>query len=218
MDATGQVIVILKVLFHVGPVAVYFVALGLVNSQSTPKLVNARTDFLALTVVFCPLLFWPVPALIQGGLVWVVLGGAALFLPAFYAFSRRLDCDWVVYNVSDYRARRLLDRAVRDLRWRYTWEDNVLRVENHDLSLRLSALPMLRNVTVHVDAATQAQRQAVSQLRGRFSEMLATQQLLPSLTGSCLLMLGLSLLMLPLWMMSHHSDAIAEVVTRWLVS
>jgi hypothetical protein len=24
--------------------------------------------------------------------------------------------------------------------------------------------------------------------------------------------------MLPLWMMSHHSDAIAEVVNRWLVS
>jgi hypothetical protein len=47
--------------------------------------------------------------------------------------------------------------------------------------------------------------------------LLATQQLLPSPAGSCLLVFGIGLLMLPLWMMSHHSDAIAEVVNRWLV-
>jgi len=218
MDPAGQVILVLKVLLHVGPVAAYFVTLGLVNSQSSPKIVDARTDFLALTFVFCPLLYWPVPGLVQGGLWWVVLIGLALLLPAFHAFLNRVGDGWVVYNISDRRAIRLLDRAARELGRAYSWDDRTLRLDDGSLSLRLSALPVLRNVTVHVHADADEGRQAAAALRERFAALLSAHQLLPSVTGSCLLLLGVGLMMLPLWMMSRHSAAIAEVVNRWLVS
>ena len=55
-------------------------------------------------------------------------------------------------------------------------------------------------------------------LRARLECALARQQLLPSLAGSCLMMLGIGIMILPLWMMSRHSEAIAEVVTRLLLS
>ncbi len=218
MDPAGQVILVLKVLLHVGPVAAYFVTLGLVNSQSSPKIVDARTDFLALTFVFCPLLYWPVPGLVQGGLWWVVLIGLALLLPAFQAFLNRVGDGWVVYNISDRRAIRLLDRAARELGRAYSWDDRTLRLDDGSLSLRLSALPVLRNVTVHVHADADEGRQVAAALRERFAALLSAHQLLPSVTGSCLLLLGVGLMMLPLWMMSRHSAAIAEVVNRWLVS
>ncbi len=218
MDAAGQVIVILKVLLHVGPVAAYFIALGLVNSQSTPKVVDARSDFLALTFACCPLLFWPVPALIQAGLSWVALVGLVLLVPLFLSFTRGMDCDWVVYNISDFRARRDLERAAQRLGWTAHWDGSVLGIPDVKLTARLSVLPILRNVTVHTDARTPAQRNAALALREQFAAAVQKHQLLPSLTGSCLLMLGIGLLMVPLWMMSHHSDAIAEVVNRWLVS
>ena len=49
MGDVQQVILLLKVVILVGPPAVYFVVLGLLNSQGVPRLVNARNDFLALT-------------------------------------------------------------------------------------------------------------------------------------------------------------------------
>jgi len=217
MDASDQVIVVLKVLLHVGPVAVYFVALGLVNSQATPTIVSARSDFLALTVVFCPLLLWPVPALVHAGMLWAVVAGIALIAPLFVAFLYGLNGDWVVYNISDHRARRLLDRAVRELGWQGQWNGDEMRVDPSGLAVRLSTLPLLRNVTMHIAGGGAAHAGAIASLRERFSALLATQQLLPSPAGSCLLMLGIGLLMLPLWMMSRHSEAIAGVVTRWLV-
>jgi hypothetical protein len=218
MDAAGQVILVLKLLLFVGPVAVYFIALGLVNSQATPKIINARSDFLALTVALCPLLFWPIPSLIRAGLGWVVFVAGAVAAVGISVLLDRVRPGWVIYNLSDYRARRLLDRALRSLGWEYAWEDNRVRVDQPGLLLTLSPLPLLRNVSIHVEATTIEQREAASQLRQRFSALLSTQQLLPSVGGSCLFLLGVGLLMLPFWMMSRHSDAIAEVVTRWLMS
>jgi hypothetical protein len=218
MDPAGQVILVLKVLLHVGPVAAYFITLGLVNSQSSPKMVDARTDFLALTFVFCPLLYWPVPGLVQSGLWWVVLLGLAVLLPVFQSFLSRVGEGWVVYNISDRRAIRLLDRAARELGRSCSWDDRTLRLDDGRVSLRLSALPVLRNVTVHVQTNDDEGRRVAAAFRERFSALLSTHQLLPSVTGSCLLLLGVGLMMLPLWMMSRHSAAIAEVVNRWLLS
>ncbi len=218
MDPAGQVILVLKVLLHVGPVAAYFLTLGLLNSQSSPKIVDARTDFLALTFVFCPLLYWPVPGLVQGGLWWVVLIGLALLPPTFHIFLGRMSDGWVIYNISDRRAIRLLTRAASGMGLACSWDDRTLRLDDGSLTLRLSALPLLRNVTVHVRATDDEGRRVAATLRQRFAALLATQQLLPSATGSCLLLLGVGLMMVPLWMMSQHSTAIAEVVNRWLIS
>ena len=56
MESVQQVILVLKVLVLVAPIAVYFMLLGLLNSQPTPRLINARSDFLILTAALCPLL------------------------------------------------------------------------------------------------------------------------------------------------------------------
>jgi hypothetical protein len=50
------------------------------------------------------------------------------------------------------------------------------------------------------------------------SDRLGHQQMLPSAAGSCLMFVGLGMLLLPLWLMTRHSNAIAEVVSRLLLS
>ena len=165
MGDVQQVALLMKALFLVAPPAAYFVVLGLLNSQSTPRLVNSRTDFLALTAVMGPVALASVPSLVQAGYGW-------LLVPAVVVAA-----------------------------------------------VRLSALPVLRNVTCHLEFASPLDRaDTTTQLEQRFVAALSHQQQLPSLAGSCLLIAGVAMMILPLWMISHHSDAVAEVVSRFLLS
>ncbi len=59
---------------------------------------------------------------------------------------------------------------------------------------------------------------ALAALRAGLTEALNRQQQLPLLAGSSLLLVGVGMMILPLWMMTRHSDAIAEVVSRLLLS
>jgi len=219
MDGTYQVILLLKLLVLVGPVAVYFIVLGLLNSQPSPRLINARQDFLLLTVVVCPALLTPIPALWSRGYGSVLLPALALAALAMWALLPAADSGWVVYNLSAARARALAERALRGLGWRYRNAGGTLLVEDRGLEIRFSSLPVLRNVTLHLSFADQSRRaETAAALRDRLDADLARQQLLPSLAGSCLMLLGVGLMILPLWMMTRHSDAIAQVVSRLLLS
>ena len=94
VDASAHAVFVFEVLIALGPLAVYFLGLGLVNSQPRPCLVNARVDFVWLTVAFVPVIAVPSVAMVQQGLLVValsvVLGVALLFLwePAHRSLSR----------------------------------------------------------------------------------------------------------------------------------
>ncbi len=219
MDNAYQVAVLLKLLLLVGPIAVYFIVLGLLNSQSVPRLVDARTDFLVLTFAVCPVLLAPAPSLWQQGYGWVLAPALALAALVMRALLPRRNSGWVIYNLSVHRARVLVERCLRDLGWRFEAADGVLKVTQPGLEIRFSSLPVLRNVTCHLAFADDASRETLeARIRDRLETALSRQQLLPSLAGSCLMVVGIGLMILPLWMMSRHSDAIAEVVTRLLLS
>ena len=63
----------LLLFLNVAPIALYFLFLGLVNSHARPHRVSSRADFVALTSVMVPVLFWPVPALVVSGLWWLMI-------------------------------------------------------------------------------------------------------------------------------------------------
>jgi len=219
MDSVQQVVVVLKVLVLVAPIAVYFMVLGLLNSQPTPRLVNARSDFLLLTTAVCPLLLAPAAPLSRHGYGWVLLPLFAVLGLAMWALLPKHDSGWVIYNLSAARARVLLQRCLSELGWAHRLVDGKLEVPDRGLDIRLSALPALRNVTCHLAFHQAADsHRTTALLRRKLDAALARQQLLPSLAGSCLMILGVAMMILPLWMMSRHSEAIAEVVTRLLVT
>ena len=135
------------------------------------------------------------------------------------ALLPRRDSGWVMYNLAMPRARVLVERCLAELGWEYEPVEDRLEVRQRGVEIRFSALPVLRNVTCHLSFDRWADRAATAALlRARLERALARQQMLPSLAGSCLMMLGIGMMILPLWMMSRHSDAIAEVVTRLLLS
>ncbi len=217
MDGAEEVILLLKVVLLAAPPAMYFVVLGLLNSRATPHLVNARTDFLLLTAAVGPVLLAPVPAVVRSGYGWALLLAAATLALALGALLPRRDGGWVIYNLSGARARALIERCLRELRWPYDVRDGIIEVPERTLHIRLSVLPVLRNVTCHLVFGHRHNRSGTAEaLRRQLAVALARQEQLPSLAASCLVLVGISLLMLPLWMMTRHCDAVAEVFSRLL--
>ena len=108
----------LSVLLYVGPVAVYALWLGLVNSQATPKVITARDDFVSMTVAFCPFVVAPIVGLAHAGYGWASIAAAGLMFLLFLRLLPARHSGWVIHNVSPRRARTLVDRTLRSLGWR----------------------------------------------------------------------------------------------------
>jgi hypothetical protein len=217
MSSHEQAVFFLRVVINIAPVAVYFLALGLVNTQARPRLVSGRSDFIALTLVFIPVLVWPVPILIASGLWWVVLAGLCIGGAVFWAMLPERMSNWVVYNITERRCRRLLKDALARMGLAASEDPLGLVVESRNLRVDLNGFGLLNNVSVYLRPIQGELDEAwLLRLRAEFDEQLGTMSLLPSPTGACLVMLGVGLLIVPLWMMSRHMDAIVEIVSRLL--
>lgn len=218
-NVSEQAAAALSVLLYVGPVAVYAMWLGLVNSQAAPKVITARDDFVIMTVAFCPFVVAPVVGLVHAGYGWASVAAAGLMLLLFLRLLPAKDSGWVIHNLSPRRARTLIDRTLRSLGWSYRWSGRTAIVAERDLSVEIGSVWPLRSVALHV-RRTGADQPAsdLEALQTGLCCRLRRDGGLPSVAGCCLLMGGVCLLILPLWMLSRHSAAIAEVVTRILLS
>ena len=208
-----------KVLLYVGPVAVYVLWLGLVSSQARPRMVRAREDFMALTVVFLPALVAVIGGFVRGGYAWTALAATALVVLLFLRLLPAGGSGWVVYNLSARRGRGDIERSLRSLGWAYQWSDRTLLVPDKGLSIELSSLPLLRYVAFHVTETVPGScRRELESLRTELDRRFGQEVGLPTVGGCCLMLCGVALLILPLWMVSYHSAAIAELMTRVLLS
>lgn len=217
MSSHEQAVFFLRVVINIAPVAVYFLILGLVNTQAKPRMISGRSDFVTLTLVFVPVLVWPVPVLVQRELWWVVAAGLCGGGAVFWSLLPERLSNWVIYNISEQRCRRMLRNALARMGLSPDEDELGLSVGPKNLRIDLSGFGMLNNVTVYFRPTHgQLDQALLIRLRKEFSDQLDTVSLLPSPTGACLVMLGVSLLIVPLWMMSRHMDAIVEVVSRLL--
>jgi len=215
VDASSHVVFVFEVLIALGPLAVYFLGLGLVNSQPRPCLVNARADFVWLTVAFVPVIAVPSVAMVQRGLpvvAMVVAGGVALL---FFMLLPDRRSGWVVYNIEEQRCRRLVSRACRRLGWTLVDDADRQEVQSAGLSISYSSIPWLRNVAVRIDAEHSDEDDRNTLVRAVGDE-LACEPMLPSATGASLVVVGASLLGLPMWYLFRYMDAVVEVVQQIL--
>lgn len=224
MDSADQVILVLQVILTVGPLAVYFLGLGLASSQAHPCLVSERSDFVLLAVAFVPIILWPLVALLRAGsfsLALILLSAVVVLF--FWLLPRRHD-GWVIYNINANECRRALGRACSRLGWTLEPADGAgseldCRVSPVDLTVSLHNMPWLRNVTVR---CTPCDGRREDPARRRFLEALGSElrreSLLPSPTGAGLVVIGATLLGLPMWYFFHNMDAIVDVVRRILLA
>jgi hypothetical protein len=209
-------ILTLKVIGTVAPIAFYFLTLGVINSQATPRLISGRWDFIILTGMFLPALFWPLGTL-SASIGWKSI--LLLILPGILALRAMLPHPWkhwVIYNADTQRAVESVRRALEALGWDYRQEtDTVFAVPDLDMKVEVAGLGLLNAVNLHIrtDAATPEQVQ-VAPLIGAVEAALGRYQLLPTAAGLFLVLIGSGLMIVPMWLMTRHMRDIVEVIQR----
>jgi hypothetical protein len=216
VDVTDQAAFVLKVILALAPLSLYFLGLGLVSSQARPCLVSARTDFTLLAVVFIPVIAFPVLALIGMGQFQMVTGTVVSLLALFFILLPRREQHWVLYNCSRAQARRLLQQASARLGWQATaHDDGSVEIQPIGLRVSQSGVPWLRSVTLHTEGPATPQVQiARRQLIAALREEFRSETMLPSPAGASLVLIGATLLGLPMWYFFHNIHAIVETVRR----
>lgn len=205
-----RVVDVLMLVGNLAPVALYFLALGLVNSHARPYLITSRSDFILLTSVLIPVLIWPVPAFAVAGTWWpLVLGGGAA-VGVFLWMLPSAEAGFVVYNVSEARCRRLVLESLRSVGWEGSWDGNTWRARSGEFCLHLSEFGLLRNVALHFDPAGPRTEAFGLELDRR----LKTVSQLPSNMGVCLVVIGVGLLIAPIWMVGRHIHDLVDAMSH----
>lgn len=222
MDSADQVILVLQIVLTIGPIAVYFLTLGLFSSQACPRLVSERADFVLLGTAFVPVICWPLISLVTAGrfaLAGALLGAIAL---VFAMLLPTRQGGWVIYNISTQECRRALRRACSRLGWQIEYStpsddepEAVIRPAGFVVTFH--GMPWLRNMTLRFkhtgnSAHTEAREQLLTMLSGE----LRRESMLPSAAGAGLVVIGATLLGLPMWYFFSNMNAIVDVVRRML--
>ncbi len=158
MLGTWQLELSLQITLVVIPVAVYFLVLGLLNSQRRPQLLSGRTDFALLIASLSPLAAVPLLGWLGANLfVVIVVLLASVGIIALLA-PRRYEA-WAVYNLGldalSSRVERALSRAGFDAcRQGAGW------LVDGSSYLRVSAFPILQSVSLTLEDADPARREA----------------------------------------------------------
>lgn len=207
-----QVVDVLMLVGNLLPLSLYFLILGLVNSHARPCLITSRSDFLVLTSVLVPVLLWPVPDLVRGQMYhW--LGAILLFASAifFYLLPAR-DAGFVIYNLTQSRCRRLLDHVFERMGLSGRWLGNTWRADGLELSLELREFSLLSNVSLHFESGDAEARSRINAIGSELDRRLDAIRRLPSNMGIGLVMAGITLMILPMWMVGRHIHDLVDAM------
>jgi len=211
MIGTGELVLSLRITTVVVPVALYFLILGLLNSRRRPQLLRARRDFLLLVAALGPVFVMPALHWAQGS--WAALAGAGGLLVAGLAAMAPPRASWVIYNISLPEASRAAAKALRAAGLGFVEAEGTFRLTHETGQVRLSAFPLLHNVSVRMAGAPVAAAR-------RFETALAEQvDDVPAETtpmAMALLLVATAMLIAPLALAAPRAGQIVRILTGML--
>jgi hypothetical protein len=214
MDGNYQFVDVLLLVGNVAPVAVYFLALGLVNSHARPYLITSRADFVALTGVLVPVALWPIPAFVASGSWWPMVLGCAAIAFLFLWLLPKSRSGFVVYNISEAQCAGMLRQALQALGYSGRWDGASWQADSGRLAIHLRGFALLRNVSIHVEAADRVAADDVPLIGEELQKRLQSVAQLPSPMGAGLVLIGLAMMILPMWMVGRHIDDIVDAMSH----
>lgn len=196
-----------------GPIALYFLTLGFINSHARPRLVSSRGDFLALSIAIAPVALWALPFTMQFASAWWTAFAVVLLGIGMHALLPRAGEGFVIYNITHAEFLRHFRQSVArvapdaDQNAAGAW-----RTPAGDLCITVSAFPLLRNVSVRLDGEASRVQSAAAALRDEVGRRLEHVEQLPSPVGTCLVMTGAAIALVPMWLLTRHVHDLVDVV------
>jgi len=215
MFAVGQSMLdVLILIGTAGPIAVYFLTLGLVNSHARPLVVSTRTDFLALSIAVAPLALWALPLTMRFASAWWTALAVVLLGIGIYALRPRITDGFVIYNIprDDFLALApsIFAAAAPDAD-RAT--DTIWQSIDARFRITVSAFPLLRNVSIRLEGDAARVAASAVTIRREIQSRLGRIEQLPSPVGACLVLTGAAVAIVPMWLLTRHVHDLVEVVS-----
>lgn len=146
-----------------GPLAVYFLVLGLINISPRPFVTTGGRDFAALALAISGLvaagpmeLFFPErSAATFGWYVWVML--LALYFLIVVLICLTLRPRLVIYNITADELRELLNHSMLELDAQASWTGDTLMLPNLGVQAHLEPFSSVRNVQLVASGPRQSQ-------------------------------------------------------------
>jgi hypothetical protein len=208
-----QVADVLMLVGNIAPIALYFLTLGLVNSHARPCLITSRADFVGLTSVLVPVMLWPVPSLAHGRMIWLLFAGFLLATMLFFYLLPARNSGYVIYNLGESRCVRLLEESLAAMEIAGAWHGSIWRSRDGKIAIHLRKFTLLRNVSLCIESTGDPARFACrleNELASRFTQIAQ----LPSSMGACLVLLGVVLMILPMWMVGRHIHDLVDAMSH----
>ncbi len=200
-----------------GPLAVYFVVIGLVNLSRRPFVTTGTRDLLALAVgVSGFAVIGPIELLTSTSLVlalreiyWVLVLG--LYASGWVLLTMYVRPRLVVYNVSEQELAAALEQAARQLDAQAHWAGQTLLLPTWQAQVALEPFSVLCNVSVvgvgEVPAPT-----FWRQLELALRRQLAGSRVVPSSYGLGMVVLAAMMLIVMGYQWISHSQAATQAL------
>lgn len=196
----------IRLITLVVPVAIYFLILGLVNSRRHPQLLSGRQDFAILLVALAPLFVLPALSYLP---LWTVVLAVAAVGAALTAFSGPTR-SWVIYNLSNDRARYALASCLDSMGLAFTETGRELRLKDTDAVFTVSEFPLLRNVTIRLRGGSPELARSFEAAMGQYMSRTPAQT---SPMAVSLLLVATGMLVAPVTLFAQHMPQIVRAIS-----
>ncbi len=155
------------------------------------------------------------PAFVQSGAWWALAAGVAIAAAAFAYLLPRRNAGFVIYNITEARCVRLLDDSLRVCGRSGAWQGHTWIADDSRCEIHVRSFALLRNVSLHVECAdSDTANEITHALYTELHRQLDGFAQLPSAMGAGLVLLGLTLMTLPMWMVSRHIDDLVDAMSH----
>ncbi len=206
-----QLDISMRVVTIIGPVAMYFLLLGLLNTRHTPQLLTGRQDFAMLTVAMSPLALQPMSQYFGGGVA--VLSVCAILLFGLGWLLAPKGRTLVIYNMSIKQARLAVLDILDAMGQSPQGSANELELPNGQGVVKISSFPLLRNVSLRM---TGQNNEIWQEFEINLADNLGKIEAQVSPMAVSLLLIATGMLVAPLVMVAHHGPEIVRVLTDLL--
>jgi hypothetical protein len=192
------------------PVALYFLVLGLLNSQRRPQMLSGRLDFALLMAALAPM--GVVPLLNWIGVNIFTLAGAIVAVAcAVVALAPRGRASWVIYNIDRARALRCLERALDAAQLSFQRAGDRLELAG-GACINFSTFPLLRNVTIHIHSG-RLDRNTLQRLESELAGRISRLEVIASPMAVSFVLVSTAMIVAPLTLLANRVPELVRLLT-----
>lgn len=211
MLGTWQLELSLQITLVAVPVAVYFLILGLLNSQTRPQVLTGQLDFAMLAAALSPLFLVPILAWV-GPTLWSVLAAGLGVAGVIYLAGPKAGTSWVIYNISKKQALRAVEKALDQAGLAYEVREDQIHFPDGAV-LRLSAFPMLRNVSLTFTNANADICNKLSEFSGELRRQSGHFETFASPMAVSFVLISTAMIVAPIALMANRMPEMVRLIS-----